>query len=238
MQRSIIWIAFFLVSVFFSTLNASAQSGKLPGLKGTVSYLEKQLKALPCKTDVYYSSKNGGSKDDQHRLWSTGVMSFKLIPDQKIKLLKKESIKHQDMGGPNDDFESWVSVSIFPQMEKLSYKLVTRPGRNGGCFGWIFYCEENDKCVENSVIKKQSDKNGPTDNEGPFLDPDFGFFLSGNEADQERIKRAFNHLFSLMEKKEKQQEAADPFAAPTSGKEPNSPTIIDEPTSSNVIILD
>jgi hypothetical protein len=238
MQLSIIWMVVFSISVFFSTLNAYAQPGKLPGLKETAVYLEKELKALPCKTEVYYSSKDNGSKDDQHRLWSTGVIGFKLTSDQKIKLIKKNSIKHQGLGGSNDSFESWENISIFPSMKKYSYKLVTRTGRNGGCFDWIFYCEGKNKCVESSVINKQNDNNGSMDDEGPFLDRNFGFYLSGKATDQERFKRAFDHLFSLMEKKEKQKEAADPFAAPTPKKESNPPTATDEPTGSNVIILD
>jgi hypothetical protein len=233
MQLSIKWIAFFSISVFFSTLNAYAQSGKLPGLKGTVSYLEKQLKALPCKTNF------------NDRFSSTEVTGFKLTAKNKIQITEKLLTidQHNEKSQVDTNTES---ILVYPRMPKFSYKLNQKTFKHGdtlsydilyGCYEWRFYCENHNKCIEGIHNYGKSDYTKEPRSKSSLYNL-AGFVLSGNEADQERIKRALDHLFSLMEKKEKQQESADPFAAPTSKKEPKSPTVIDEPTDSNVIILD
>jgi hypothetical protein len=233
MQLSIIWITFFSISVFFPTLNAYAQSGKMPGLKGTVYYIEKQLKALPCKTNF------------NDRFSSAEVTGFKLTAKNKIKITET-LLSINQLNGKSQVDTNTESILIYPRIPKFSYKLNQKTFKRDdtvsydiqyGCYEWRFYCENHNKCIEGihnygkSYYTKEPRSKSSLYNLA-------GFVLSGNEADQERIKRAFDHLFSLMEKKEKQQESTDPFAAPTSEKEPKSPTVIDEPTGSDVIILD
>jgi hypothetical protein len=234
MQLSIIGITFFLVSVFFSTLNAYAQSGKLPGIKGTVSYLEKQLKALPCKTDI------------NNKFHTDEITGFKLTDKNKIKVSEKVFTINQS-NGDSVVTGNHKKHKIFPRMPKFSYEMNENKTKykdevlysdEYGCYNWSFSCEGDMKCVEQTIYIGKSAYQKKGGKSLTLLTSGEGFSLGGNEADQERIKRAFEHLFSLMKKKEKQQESADPFAAPTSEKESKSPTVSDEPSGSNVIILD
>jgi hypothetical protein len=234
MKLSIIWITFFSISVFFSTLNAYAQSGKLPGLKGTVSYIEEQLKALPCKTNI------------DNKFHTNEITGFKLTDKNKIKITEKVFTIDQS-NGDSVVTENHKKHKVFPRIPKFSYVLTKDTYKNGdkvlypneyGCYNWSISCEGGIKCVEQTIYMGKSafiKKEG----ESLFLlTSGEGFYLGGKATDQERVRRAFEHLLSLMKKKEEQQEAADPFAAPTSEKKPNPPIVIDEPADSNVIILD